>query len=95
MSAEIIDDPAKCGYWLINLTNYKDSGICVCSVMADSWQPHGLQPARLHCSWNFPGKNTEVGCHFLLQWVFLTHGSNLCFLHFLHGQPLYHSGSPK
>ena len=28
--------------------------------------PHGLQPARLLCSWDSPGKNTGVGCHFLL-----------------------------
>ena len=27
---------------------------------------HGLQPARLLCPWNFPGKNTGMGCHFLL-----------------------------
>ena len=37
------------------------------SVMSDSLWPHGLQPARLLCLWNFPGKNTGVGCHFLLQ----------------------------
>ena len=30
--------------------------------------PHGPWPARLLCPWNFPGKNTGVGCHFLLQW---------------------------
>ena len=29
--------------------------------------PHGLSPARLLCPWDFPGKNTRVGCHFLLQ----------------------------
>ena len=29
--------------------------------------PHGLQPARLLCLWDFPGKNTGVSCHFLLQ----------------------------
>ena len=29
--------------------------------------PHGLQPTRLLCPWDFPGKNTGVGCHFLLQ----------------------------
>ena len=29
-------------------------------------RPHGLQPARLLCSWNFPSKNTGMGCHFLL-----------------------------
>ena len=31
---------------------------------ADSLQPHGLYPARLLCSRNFPGKNTRVGCFF-------------------------------
>ena len=31
--------------------------------------------------WDFPGKNTGVGCHFLLQGIFLTQESNLCFLH--------------
>ena len=30
-------------------------------------RPHGLQPLRLLCPWDFPGKNTGVGCHFLLQ----------------------------
>ena len=29
------------------------------SVVFNSWWPHGLQPARLLCPWNFPGKNTE------------------------------------
>ena len=38
-----------------------------CSVMSDSSQPHGLYPARFLCPRNFPGKNTGVGCHFLLQ----------------------------
>ena len=46
-------------------------GWCVCilshSVVSDSLWSHGLQPARLLCPWNFPGKNTEVSCHFLLQ----------------------------
>ena len=35
-------------------------------------------------SWRFPGKNTGVGCHSLLQGIFLTQGSNLhlfCLLH--------------
>ena len=30
-------------------------------------RPHGVQPSRLLYLWNFPGKNTGVGCHFLLQ----------------------------
>ena len=37
--------------------------------MSDSSQPHGLQPTRLLCPWDFPGKSTGVGCHGLL-WVF-------------------------
>ena len=39
------------------------------SVVSDSLRPHGLQPARLLCPWNSPGKNTGVGCHFLLQGI--------------------------
>ena len=39
-------------------------------------RPHGLQPTRLLCPWNFPGKSTGVGCHFLLQGIFPTQGSN-------------------
>ena len=30
-------------------------------------QPHRQQPTRLRCPWDSPGKNTGVGCHFLLQ----------------------------
>ena len=30
-------------------------------------QPHRWQPTRLPCPWDSPGKNTGVGCHFLLQ----------------------------
>jgi len=33
-------------------------------------ETYGLQPTRLLCPWNFPGKNTGVGCHFLLQGIF-------------------------
>ena len=35
--------------------------------MSDSWWPHRRQPTRLPCPWDSPGKNTGVGCHFLLQ----------------------------
>ena len=38
-------------------------------------------PTRLLCSWASPGKNTGVGCHFLLQWIFRTQGLNLGLLH--------------
>ena len=35
--------------------------------MSDSVRPHRWPPTRLLCSWDSPGKNTGVGCHFLLQ----------------------------
>ena len=35
--------------------------------MSDSVRPHRRQPIRLHRPWDFPGKNTGAGCHFLLQ----------------------------
>ena len=35
--------------------------------MSDSVQPQRWQPTRLPCPWDSPGKNTGVGCHFLLQ----------------------------
>ena len=58
------------------------------SVVSDSFQPHGLEPTRLLHPWNFPGKSTGVGCHFLLQRIFPTQGSNLVLPHC--GQVLYH-----
>ena len=30
-------------------------------------RPHRQQPTKLPCPWDYPGKNTGVGCHFLLQ----------------------------
>ena len=36
------------------------------SVVSNSERPHGLQPTRLLCPWDFPGKSTGVGCHCLL-----------------------------
>ena len=66
----------------------KQSKYVSCSVMSDLLQPHGLQPSRFLCPWNSPGKNTGVGCDFLLQGIFLTQGSNLGLLHCR--QILYH-----
>ena len=56
--------------------------VCLC-VLSHVWffvMPWTV--ARL--LWNFPGKNSGVRCHFLLQGIFLTQGSNpypLCLLH--------------
>ena len=45
--------------------------VCCCSkvtsVVSDSVRPHRRQPTRLPYPWDSPGKNTGVGCHFLLQ----------------------------
>ena len=55
---------------------------CYCrSVVSDSSRPHGLQPTRLLYPWDSPGKNTGVGCHFLLQGIVPTQGSNPHLLH--------------
>ena len=40
---------------------------CVTLVVSNSVQPHRRQPTRFPCPWDSPGKNTGVGCHFLLQ----------------------------
>ena len=40
--------------------------------MSNSVRPHRRQPTRLHHPWDSPGKNTEVGCHFLLQCMKVT-----------------------
>ena len=49
--------------------------------VSDSLQPQGLQHTRFLCPWNSPVKNIGVGCHFLLQGIFLTQGSNPGLLH--------------
>ena len=63
--------------------------------MPNSLRPHELQPARLLCPWDFPGKNTRVGSHSLLEGIYLTQELNLDLLHC--SQILYHlnyQGSP-
>ena len=73
--------------------------IVSCSIKSNSLRPHGLEPTRLLYSWNFPGKNTGVGCHFPLQGIFLTQGSNPCLLRLLCWQMgsllPNHQGSPS
>ena len=67
--------------------------MCVlnCSVVSDSLWPHGLWPTRLLSPLDFPGKNTSVGYHFLLQGIFPTQGSNPpCLLSLLHCKRILH-----
>ena len=58
------------------------------SVVSDLLWPHGLYPARFLCPGNSLGKNTRVGCHFILQGILPTQGLNLDLPHC--GQILYH-----
>ena len=65
--------------------------------MSESLWPYGLLPTRLICPWDFPGKNTGVGCHFLLQGIFPTQGSNKGLPHCRQTlyYPLSHQGVVK
>ena len=74
--------------WEYIRSNFEDMYLCCAmlsrSVMFDSFRPFGPYSAWFLCPWDFSGKNTGVGCCFLLQGIFLTLGSNphlLCLLH--------------
>ena len=57
-------------YWATRAAQESSCCCCCCkvaSVVSDSVQPDRWQPTRLPHPWNSPGKNTGVGCHFLLQ----------------------------
>ena len=63
----------------------------VASLVSDALQPLWTIALRLLCPWDYPGKNTGVGRHFLLKGIFLTQRSNLRLLCLLHGRwILYH-----
>ena len=47
------------------------------SVTSDSLQPFGLYPVRLLSPWDSPGKTIGVGCHALLQGIFLDPGPGM------------------
>ena len=77
---------------MIKVTMQKQSK----AVVPNSLQPHGLQPTRILCPWDFPGKDSGVGCHFLLQGIFPTQGLNPGLLH-CRQIPYHqnHQGSPE
>ena len=57
--------------------------MCVCSQSFSHVQlcnPMDCSSPGTSVNGNFPGKNTRVGCHFLLQGIFLTQGLNSCLL---------------
>ena len=69
--------------WICMEPLYKEC-VLIHSFVSSSLQSPEQQPNRLLCPWNFPGKNIEVDCHFLIQGIFLTQGSKphlLCLLH--------------
>ena len=84
----------SCDFFIVTCITMVFLNVCVCvcvcvcalSVISDSLQPHGLQPTKLLCPWNFPGKNTAVYCKFLLQGIFQTQGSNSPLLRLLRWQ---------
>ena len=55
---------------------------------------YGPQPARFLCLWDSPGKNTGVGCHFLLQGICPTQELNLGLLHCRQILPTELQGKP-
>ena len=55
-----------------------------CLILCDPMDYSPPGPSRLLCPWDFPVKNTGVGCYALLQGIFLTQGSKPRLLHLLH-----------
>ena len=49
---------------------YTYTGLCTQSCLT-LLPPHELKPTKFPCPWNFPGKNTGVDCHFLLQYKYI------------------------
>ena len=60
--------------------------MCLVIQLCLSLWPHRLQPTRLPCPWDFPDKNTGVGCPFLLQGTLSTQGLNPRVLSLRHWQ---------
>ena len=70
----------------------------VISLISSSPRPYELKPARLLSPWDFPGENTGVGCHVLLQGIFPTQGlTRVSYVSCIGRQVPYHErhlGSP-
>ena len=68
------------------ILSYLNVCVCVCVLVAQLCptlcDPDGLEPTRLLCPWDSPGKNTGVGCHFLLVML-----NNLPKVHIVMGFP--------
>ena len=64
--------------WFSYFTGKESKVSQSCPTLCD---PMDCSPTRLLRPWDFPGKNTGVGCHFLFQEIFLTLGLNPGLLH--------------
>ena len=73
---------------LVRETIFIKAAAAVTSVVSDSVRPHRRQPTRLPCPWGSPGKNTGVGCHFLLQRMKVKSESEVAQLCLTLGDPM-------
>ena len=55
--------------YITGISTQWSAAAAAASVVSNSMRPHRRKPARLPHPWDSPGKNTGVGCHFLLQCV--------------------------
>ena len=67
----------------------------LCSYLVTESCPTLCDPTSLLCLWDFPGENSGVGCHFLLQEIFPIQGSNPSLLHWQMDSLPSPWGSPK
>ena len=59
--------------WFPHFLGSEDFLCCCLVAVSDSWDSMDYSPPGSSlCPWDFPGKNTSVGCHFLLQGIFPT-----------------------
>ena len=81
--------------WQNSLGMLSNSFVQLLSCVQLFCDPMGCKPTSLLCPWAFPGKNTGVGCHFLLQGIVPDQGSNPHLLHWqMHSLPLSHCVQP-
>ena len=70
---QFLDPEIFLSFLLLLKVGKKSASYSVCN----SLRPHGLQPSRLLCPWDFSGKSTGMGCHCLLRWVQLCSSLNV------------------
>ena len=85
-------------YWIAECIRNHNMGACMLRYFSHVWLFATPWTVTCLCLWDSPGKNTGVGCHALLQWIFLIPGSNLhllCILPWQAGSlPLAPPGKP-